>query len=305
MNKWLKSTATILFKIEEQVARITLNRPDKRNALSDAMLGELEQALLEADDRRDVSVIVIDGAGRATSAPATTWPAPTPASHPRTCPTTRGSTGSQRSGFDDDCWALERTLEQRMRIFDLHKPVIAKIHGNCLAGGTDLAFLCDLVLAAEDARIGFPATRANGTPPTQFWLAHAGPQWAKRLMFTGDCLSGLDAARLGLVMESVPADQLEDEVAELARRIALTDVDLLAAHKRVINLGMELMHVRTLQRLTAELDARAHLASGPRRTQFKADMASGGLKQALNNRDEPYGDSLVRLKARGTPAGEG
>ena len=304
MNKWLKSSETILFKIEARVARITLNRPDKRNALSDAMLGELEQALLEADDRRDVSVIVIDGAGRDFCAGYDLAGAYTGVA-PEDMPYDPALYRSQRSGVDDDCWALERTLEQRMRIFDLHKPVIAKIHGNCLAGGTDLAFLCDLVLAAEDARIGFPATRANGTPPTQFWLAHAGPQWAKRLMFTGDCVSGLDAARLGLVMEAVPADRLEDEVAELARRIALTDVDLLAAHKRVINLGMELMHVRTLQRLTAELDARAHLASGPRRTQFKADMASGGLKEALKNRDEPYGDSVVRLKARGSSAGEG
>jgi enoyl-CoA hydratase len=304
MNKWLKSSETILFKVEERVARVTLNRPDKRNALSDTMLGELEQALLEADDRRDVSVIVIEGAGRDFCAGYDLAGAYAGVA-PEDMPYDPALYRSQRSGFDDDCWALERTLEQRMRIFDLHKPVIAKIHGNCLAGGTDLAFLCDLVLAAEDARIGFPATRANGTPPTQFWLAHAGPQWAKRLMFTGDCLSGLDAARLGLVMEAVPADRLEDEVAELARRIALTDVDLLAAHKRVINLGMELMHVRTLQRLTAELDARAHLASGPRRTQFKADMASGGLKEALKNRDEPYGDSIVRLKARGASAGEG
>ena len=298
MNKWLKSSETILFKVEARVARITLNRPDKRNALSDTMLGELEQALLEADDRRDVSVIVIDGAGRDFCAGYDLAGAYAGVA-PEDMPYDPALYRSQRSGIEDDCWALERTLEQRMRIFDLHKPVIAKIHGNCLAGGTDLAFLCDLVLAAEDARIGFPATRANGTPPTQFWLAHAGPQWAKRLMFTGDCLSGLDAARLGLVMEAVPAERLEDEVAELARRIALTDVDLLAAHKRVINLGMELMHVRTLQRLTAELDARAHLASGPRRTQFKADMASGGLKEALKNRDEPYGDSIVRLKARG------
>lgn len=299
MNKWLKSNETILFNVSDRIARITLNRPEKRNALSDVMLTELEQALLEADDRRDVSVIVIDGAGKdfcsgydlagAYAGIASDAMAFDPEQY-----------RSQRRNFDDDCWALERSLEQRMRIFDLHKPVIAKIHGNCLAGGTDIAFLCDIVIAAEDTRIGFPATRANGTPPTQFWLSHIGPQWAKRLMFTGDVLSGLDAARLGLVMEAVPTADLDAEVDELARRISLTDVDLLAAHKRVINLGMELMHTRTLQRLTAELDARAHLANGPRRTQFKQDMATAGLKQALKNRDEPYGDSAVRLKARGS-----
>jgi len=297
MSKWLKSTETLLFSVSDRIARITLNRPEKRNALSDTMLTELEQALLEADDRRDVNVIVVAGAGKDFCSGYDLAGAYAGVS-PEAMPYDPELYRSQRRGFDDDCWALERTLEQRMRIFDLHKPVIAKIHGNCLAGGTDLAFLCDLVLAAEDARIGFPATRANGTPPTQFWLAHAGPQWAKRLMFTGDVLSGLDAARLGLVMEAVPAEQLDAEVDELARRVALTDVDLLSAHKRVINLGMELMHTRTLQRLTAELDARAHLASGPRRTRFKQDMGTVGLKQALKNRDEAYGDGAVRLKAR-------
>jgi enoyl-CoA hydratase len=300
MYKWLKSTDTLLFKIADRVARITLNRPEKRNALSDAMLTELEQALLEADDRRDVSVIVIDGAGRDFCsgydlAGAYAGVAGEAAAYDA------ADYRSQRSGFDDDCWALERTLEQRMRIFDLHKPVIAKIHGNCLAGGTDIAFLCDMVVAADDTRIGFPATRANGTPPTQFWLSHIGPQWSKRLMFTGDCLTGEDAARLGLVMDAVPAADLEAEVAELARRVALTDVDLLSAHKRVINLGMELMHARTLQRLTAEMDARAHLSAGPRRSQFKQDMGAAGLKQALKNRDEPYGDSVVRPKALTKP----
>jgi len=297
MSKWLKSTETLLFSVSDRIARITLNRPEKRNALSDTMLTELEQALLEADDRRDVNVIVVAGAGKDFCSGYDLAGAYAGVS-PEAMPYDPELYRSQRRGCDDDCWALERTLEQRMRIFDLHKPVIAKIHGNCLAGGTDIAFLCDMVVAAEDTRIGFPATRANGTPPTQFWLAHVGPQWAKRLMFTGDVLSGLDAARLGLVMEAVPAEQLDAEVDELARRVALTDVDLLSAHKRVINLGMELMHTRTLQRLTAELDARAHLASGPRRTQFKQDMGTVGLKQALKNRDEAYGDGAVRLKAR-------
>jgi enoyl-CoA hydratase len=295
--KWLKSTETIQFRVDAQIARITLNRPEKRNALSDLMLAELEQALLEADDRRDVSVIVIDGAGRDFCSGYDLAGAYAGVA-PENMPFNPAEYRSQRSGIDDDCWTLERTLEQRMRIFDLHKPVIAKIHGNCLAGGTDIAFLCDMVVAAEDTRIGFPATRANGTPPTQFWLSHVGPQWAKRLMFTGDCLTGLDAARLGLVMDAVPADQLDAEVDELARRVALTDADLLSAHKRVINLGMELMHARTLQRLTAEMDARAHLASGPRRTQFKQDMGTAGLKQALKNRDEPYGDGMAKPKAR-------
>jgi enoyl-CoA hydratase len=181
----------------------------------------------------------------------------------------------------------------------MHKPMVAKLHGNCLAGGTDLAFACDLVVAADDARIGFPAVRANGMPLSNMWLYHLGPQWAKRLMFTGDCLSGLDAARLGLVLDAFPAVELDAQVAELVRRIACVDNELLAAHKRTINLALELMGARTLQRLDAEMDARAHLSKGPRRSQFKADMAAHGLKTALKNRDEPFGDGMVRVARKG------
>ncbi len=297
MNKWLKSTDTILFSVSENVARITLNRPDRRNAISEQMQVELEQALLEADDRRDVNVILLDGAGKdfcsgydltgVYGGKAEEGPGYDPAQY-----------RSMNASFDDDAWQLERALDKRIRIFDLHKPVIAKIHGNCLAGGTDLAFLCDMVLAAEDAKIGFPATRANGTPPTQLWLYHVGPQWAKRMLFTGDCLSGKDAARLGLVLDAVPADRLEAEAWQLARRISLTDADLLSAHKRAINIGMELMGARTLQRMIAEQDVRAHLSQGPRRKQFRKDAAEHGLKTALKNRDEPFGDGMIHLNNR-------
>jgi enoyl-CoA hydratase len=292
MNKWLKSTETIRFTVSEAVARITLNRPDKRNAISEQMQVELEQALLEADDRRDVNVILLDGEGKdfcsgydlggVYGGKAEDPEGYDPALY-----------RSMNASYDDDAWQLERALDKRIRIFDLHKPVIAKVHGNCLAGGTDLAFLCDLVLAAEDARIGFPATRANGTPPTQFWLYHAGPQWTKRMLFTGDCLSGRDAARLGLVLDAVPAAELEAEAWTLARRIALTDAEMLSAHKRAVNLGLELMGARSLQRMIAEQDVRAHLSQGPRRRQFREDAAQQGLKAALKGRDEPYGDGMI------------
>ncbi|MGE0387708.1 MAG: crotonase/enoyl-CoA hydratase family protein [Gammaproteobacteria bacterium] len=293
MYKWLQSTETIKFSVADRIARITLNRPEKRNALSDTMLKELELALLEADDRQDVTVTVLDGAGKDFC------------SGYDLMGTYGGASGEQppfdpalyrtsNKTFDDDTWAMERTLERRIKIFDLHKPVIAKVHGNCLAGGTDLAFLCDIVVAADNARIGFPATRANGTPPTQFWLYLMGPQWAKRMLFTGDALSGADAARLGLVLDAVPAERLEEEVMALARRCTYVDADMLACHKRAVNVGLELMGARTLQRMVLELDARAHLVQGPRRTQFRADVAAHGLKEALKRRDEPFGDGMVR-----------
>lgn len=293
MGKWLQSTETLTFDVAERVARITLNRPDKRNALTPQALDELHDALLEADDRTDVHAIVLAGSGRDFCAGydlAGAYAGNADAGGP--------SYRSQNGTIDDDCWQLEQTQKKTIAMFDLHKPVIAQVQGNCLAGGTDLALMCDMVLAAEDARIGFPAARANGTPPQNMFIYHVGPQWAKRLLMTGDWISGRDAARIGLVMDAVPAAELEAEVSELARRVALVDAELLAAHKRVVNLALELAGARTMQRLAAELDARAHLSRGPRRSRFRADMAEHGLKTALKNRDEPFGDGQVQPKTR-------
>lgn len=296
-HKWLKSAETITFDVSNRVARITLNRPEKRNALSGRMVQELHEALLEADDRTDVNVILLRGAGKDFCAgydlmgsyggAGEAAPAHDPALY-----RTRAGT------IDDDIWNLERQQALTLIMLDLHKPIIAKLQGNCLAGGTDLAFSCDIVLAADDARIGFPAARANGTPPTNLWLYHCGPQWAKRMLFTGDTLSGLDAARIGLVLEAYPADRIDAEADEMARRIACVDAEILATHKRVINMQMELAGAKTSQRYAAELDARAHLSQGPRRSRFRQDMAEHGLKQALTNRDEPFGNGRVALRAR-------
>ena len=298
-GKWLSNPEHILFEVDDAIATITLNRPEKRNALSPALLKEMYDAMLEADDRTDVNVIVLEGAGKDFCAGYDLA-----GTYAGRGASTQAETGinyrSKIATFDDDCWNIERQQLHTTVMFDLHKPVIAKVKGNCLAGGTDLAFHCDLVIASDEARIGFPATRANGTPPNQMWVYHMGPQWTKRLLFTGDTLSGRDAAKVGLVMESVPADELDDFVRDLAVRIAAVDSELLSAHKRIINLALEQMGAKTLQRISGETDARAHLSAGPRRSKFKADMASGDLKTALVNRDAPFGDGRITLRGRGS-----
>ena len=296
-NKWLKTAEGIGFEVGDGIARITLDRPDKRNALSSAMLASLHDAFLEADDRRDVNVILLAGAGRDFCAgyDLTDSYGGAEAAAPDHDPAlyrTRAGT------FDDDIWNLARQQELTLIMLDLHKPIVAKVQGNCLAGGTDLAFSCDLVVAADEARIGFPAARANGTPPTNLWVYHCGPQWAKRMLFTGDTISGLDAARIGLALESYPANRLDDEVETLVRRIAAVDAEILATHKRIVNMQMELAGAKLSQRYAAELDARAHLSQGPRRARFRKDMAEAGLKEALKNRDAPFGDGRVTLRAR-------
>lgn len=297
-RKWLKSEDDVELVIADRVATVRLNRPEKRNALGATTLEELYQAFLEADDRTDVNVIVLEGAGKdfcagydlmgAYAGKGAEGPGYDPALFRQ-----RGDT------LDNDVWSLSRQQQFTTIMFDLHKPVIAKVQGNCLAGGTDIAFGCDIVVASEEAKIGFPAARANGTPPTNWWMQHCGPQWAKRLLFTGDTISGRDAARIGLVLDAVPAAELDAFVGDLARRMSNVDAELLAAHKRVVNIAMELAGGKTLQRFAAEMDARAHLSQGPRRTQFRADMAEHGMKVALQNRDAPFGDGKVVLRARG------
>ncbi len=297
MNKWLQSTEHVQFKVQDRIATITLNRPEKRNAISQIMLREFHQALLEADDQRDVSVLLIEGAGKDFCAGFDLAGRYAGVAEEQA----HGDEDRYRgmvTSFDDDCWYMERQQDSLLLPWTVHKPIVAKVHGNCLAGGTDIAFACDIVIASEDARIGFPAVRANGMPLSNLWLYHLGPQWAKRLMFTGDRLSGTDAARVGLVLDAYPPARLDAEAQELVRRIACVDSELLAAHKRAINLGLELMGAKTLQRLDAELDARAHLSVGPRRAQFKRDMAEQGLKAALRNRDAPFGDGMVRVASR-------
>jgi len=280
----------IIVEIERGRARITLNRPGKRNALSFALLTELADALWDADDDKRVHSVVLRGAGTAFCAGYDITPGTNAAG---TDTPRRGGGLYQETTIDDDIWRLERTQRLRMALFDMHKPVIAQVHGFCIAGGTDIALLSDMVIAADDAIFGFPPARDLGSLPNQMWLYNCGPQWAKRLLMTGDTITGKEAAQIGLAMKSVPADLLEAEVEGLASRMALIDPDLLAANKRIVNLGLELMGARTLQRLAAENDGRAHLAPGTQR--FRRLAKEQGLKAALRERDREFGDGRARV----------
>jgi len=295
-GKWLKAPKNLLFVVTGKVARITLNRPDRRNALSNELLSELRDAFFEADDRTDINVILLDGAGKDFCAGYDMKSVYDQRAKEQQSSAAEGIAYRKSYGsFEDDCWGIERYMSCTAVISELHKPVIAKVHGNCLAGGTDLAFRCDLVVAADDARLGFPATRAQGSPPSHMWIYHCGPQWAKRMLMTGDQISGRDAAKIGLVMDAVPAAELEDFALNLATRIALVDPDLTTTQKRIVNLALEAMGTPMVQRLAIENDARAHLGTGPRRTRYKDDMVEHDIKEALKNRDDGFGDSLVKL----------
>jgi enoyl-CoA hydratase len=232
-------------------------------------------AVADAEADPDIRAIIIRGSGRSFSSGYGILPEdvqPEDAQAP--------------GGLEGDVSAMLALGAGWAKVWDCRIPVMAQVHGNCLAGGTDLALHCDIVVAAEDATIGFPPVRSMGVPPTNMWLYHLGPQWTKRLLFTGDTVSGAEAAAIGLVQAAVPASGLDDYALALAARIALVGRELLAANKRVINEGVELMGRSQLQRFAAMNDAVAHRAPAARA--FTARAGEVGLKQAVQERDAPF-----------------
>lgn len=282
---------SIIYEKHDGRVRLTLNRPEKLNAITMKMMAELNEALWEADNDRDVHCVIVKGAGRAFSSGYDLR------GDDGKIPVSRIENDDNRyrggRSIDDDAWQLERAQRYRMALFDMHKPSICQVHGFCLAGGTDIALLCDMVIAADDATFGFPPARNLGALPNNMWLYNVGPQWAKRLTMTGDTVTGKEAQQLGLVMKSVPREYLEREVEQLADRLALIDPDLLSANKRIINLALELQGARTLQRLAAENDVRGHNTAGA--AEYRRSYADQGLAGALKERDQKFGDGRARV----------
>jgi enoyl-CoA hydratase len=248
---------------------LTLDRPEVRNAIS-AELGEAIAGAVEAaGDDASTSVVVVRGSGSGFSA------------------------GYEVTGgygvrdLEENTEHLRRVSRRWERVLHSPLPVIAQVHGHCLAGGTDLATHCDLVVVADDARIGFPAVRSMGVPLTQMWLYHVGPQWAKRLLLTGDTMTGKLAREIGFALMSVPEPELEAETMRLAHRLALVPREMLIANKRVINHGLDLMGREALQDFAARQDALAHTT--PPAQAFAAKARADGLKAAVRERDEPFG----------------
>lgn len=258
------------------IRRLTLNRPERHNPLTTRCIAELLAGVEAAGHDPVARVVLIRGSG------------PSFSSGYGVLPDDALPDETIRPGIEGDVSSMLELGAGWAQVWHCAIPVIAQVHGNCLAGGTDLALHCDIVIAAADARIGFPPVRSMGVPPTNMWLYHLGPQWTKRLLFTGDTVSGAEAASVGLVQAAVPAADLDGHAFALAERIALVGRDLLSANKRVINHGIELMGRAELQRYAALNDAVAHRSADARA--FTARAAEVGLKQASRERDEPFGN---------------
>ena len=256
-----------------QVRRLTLNRPAKRNALDNALRGAIFDALRAADTDDAVRVTIIRGAGPAFSAG---YDLSADLAAGRPYPTAGG----------DGNWP-RHVVEGWFSIWDLAKPVIAQVHGWCLAGGTELAAACDLVYAADDAQIGYPPVRLMSPPDMQFhpWLA--GMRQAMELMLTGDAMSGREAADWGFATRAVPAAELESRTLEFAERAARIPTELQQLNKRSVHRAMEIMGLRAAIRAGTELQALAF--HQPASLAYRAEIRKN-LGRALKERDTPFGD---------------
>jgi enoyl-CoA hydratase len=296
----------VQYLVDGRVARITLNRPTRGNGINRRLLSELEQAVERADLDPAVSVLLLSGNGKgfcggydlvqsaegqgrleaeADAAVGLSAPAGSPLD-PEVM-----SANHDPSGVWDptvDYAMMSRNVRAFMSLFHCGKPVVCKVHGFCVAGGTDLALCSDLLVIAADAKIGYPPARVWGSPTTSMWAYRLGAQRAKRLLFTGDSLSGAEAVEWGLAIEAPAAADLDERTEALVARIARVPVNQLRMMKLLVNQSMYAQGLHATQVLGTVFDGVArHTAEG---FAFQGLAAGEGFRAAVRQRDEPFGD---------------
>ena len=274
-----------------RIARITLNRPDKLNAIDSNLPGQIRAAVEWAQADDEVHVVVLQGAGRAFCAGYDlTEFAEEGADHP--CK-------QEADPWDPmvDYATMKRFTEDFMALWRCSKPTIAKVQGYAVAGGSDIALCCDLIVMEDSARIGYMPTRVWGCPTTAMWTFRLGPMRAKQMMFTGDTLSGSQAAEWGLVTKAVPLDRLEQETLALAERIAGVPRAHLAMHKLLVNQVMLNAGLEQTQMLATVFDGITR--HNPEGMWFRRYAQTKGFHDAVQWRDSnraiPEGDEARRL----------
>ena len=262
------------------VRRLTLNRPEKRNALNNELRGEIFKALEAHDGDAEVKVTIIRGAGPAFCS-----------GYDLSADNRVGQPYHSAAGLGQ--WS-RHVVEGWFKVWDLAKPVIAQVHGYCLAGGTELATACDLVYVAEDAQIGYPPVRLMSPPDMQFhpWLM--GMRQAMESMLTGDALSGREAAAKGWATRAYAASDLEREVLAIAKRVARLPTELAQINKRSVHRAMEISGMRAAIRAGTEIQALAFQTEPSKEymTRFRRDGAS--VSKLLTERDAQFGDYRER-----------
>jgi enoyl-CoA hydratase len=296
---------TMTYEVTGRIARITLNRPDRGNGITGAMTRELASCVERADCDPEVHVIALSGNGKGfcggydlvASAESMGRSADGAA---------REESGQQRfSSLDpkilaknhdpNEIWdpmldfqMMSRNVRGFMSLFYANKPVLVKVHGFCVAGGTDMALCSDLMVIAEDAKIGYPPARVWGSPTTALWVFRVGIEKAKRLLFTGDSLNGREAVEWGLATECAPADKLDERFEILLERITRLPINQLIMMKLLINQTVLAAGLQPTQILGTVFDGiTRHTREG---YAFQRRAAEAGFKQAVRERDEPFGD---------------
>jgi len=267
----------VLFERDGRIGRVFLNRPDVLNAIDDDVPRELEEAMLRAQDDPKVHVIVLAGKGRAFCAGYDL--------------TYYAEAAGANDVMQDMPWDpmrdyafMMRNTERFMSLFRCHLPVICKVHGFAIAGGSDIALCSDIIIMEEQAEIGYMPVRVWGCPTTAMWVYRLGPERAKRMLFTGDKIKGAEAEKLGLVLKAVPAARLDAQVEALAERMAGVPRNQLMMQKLMVNQALENMGLKTTQMIATVFDGITR--HSPEGVAFKRRAESVGWKTAVRDRDQ-------------------
>ncbi len=272
----MKSTSPIIYEQSGRIAHITLNRPDALNAINEALPSALESAVIRANADESTRVIILSGAGRAFCAG---YDLDVFAESPGT------NAGIQEMPWDPikDFAFMKRNTDCFMSLWRSLVPVICKVHGYAIAGGSDIALCADLLVVADNAQLGYPPARVWGCPPTAMWVYRLGAERAKRLLFSGDLIDGRQAEAWGLG-QAVPAADLDDEVERIAQRIATVPRNQLIMQKMMVNQALENMGLSSTQTLANFFDGITR--HSPEGVNFKQRAEAMGWKQAVRERDE-------------------
>jgi enoyl-CoA hydratase len=271
-------STSVLRETDGAVSTLILNRPDRLNTITPGLVEDLQAALAEAQADDDVRVIRLKGAGRAFCAGYDIdWGAEV----------MRDNEAGQPWDPMADLALMSRFVDTYMSLWRSRKPVIAQVHGFCVGGGTDFALCSDLIVCAEDCRIGYPPARVWGSPTTAMWTYRLGLERSKRLLLTGDPLDGRRAVEWGLASECHPEAELDEAAMALCRRVAMLPANQLHMMKVLVNQTIEQMGLHTTQLIGTLLDGAArHTPEGSAFSQ----AALQDVRSAVRDRDAPFGD---------------
>ena len=291
---------TLAYEVDGRVARITLDRPERGNGITLEMPRELAACVERANLDPAIHVICLAGNGKgfcggydlvaSAEGDMEEYAAAAPAGSVLD-PMVQARNHDPGATWDPvlDYQMMSRNVRGFMSLFNSEKPVLCKVHGFCVAGGTDMALCSDMLLIAADARIGYPPARVWGVPTTALWAARIGPERAKRLLFTGDLITGAEAHAWGLGIEAPPAAELDDRFEALVERVALTPVNQLVMHKLLVNQSLYSQGLHATQVLGTLFDGVArHTQEG---YAFQRRAGEAGWGEAVRDRDAPYGDA--------------